>query len=102
MYDSVRKLLESFPDDTEIYLCHDYPEGKNRDVMYITTVGEERKHNIHVRDGIDKADFITMRTARDATLHLPSYIFPSVQINGNAGNLVPGEFIKLSYNNKVL
>jgi hypothetical protein len=49
-----------------------------------------------------KEEFISMREARDATLDLPTYIFPSVQINGNAGTLTPGEFIKLSYNKKVL
>ena len=102
MYDSVRHILESYPPETEMYLCHDYPEGKDRELIYKTTVGEQRQSNVHVRDGIDKAKFIEMRKARDANLHLPSYIFPSVQINGNAGDIVPGEFIKLSYNNKVL
>lgn len=102
MYDSVRKVLEAYPSETTVYLCHDYPEGKNRDVSYTTTIGEERESNIHVRDGISKEEFVAMRTKRDKTLDLPTYIFPSVQINGNAGSLTPGEFIKLSYNTKVL
>ena len=55
-----------------------------------------------MRDGVTKEEFITLRSERDKTLDLPSYIFPAVQINGNAGSIVPGEFIKLSYNNKVL
>lgn len=102
MYHSVRKLLESYPADTEVYLCHDYPEGKGREVVYKTTIGAQREHNIHVRDGMRKAEFVSLREARDATLDLPTYIFPAVQINGNAGSLTPGEFIKLSYNKKVL
>ena len=102
MYDSVRAILEAYPANTTMYLCHDYPESKDRDLTYTTTVGEQREHNIHVKDGIAKEEFITMRQTRDATLDLPTYIFPAVQINGNAGTLTPGEFIKLSYNKKVL
>jgi glyoxylase-like metal-dependent hydrolase (beta-lactamase superfamily II) len=102
MYTSVRRLLESYAGETTIYLCHDYPEGKNREVSYTTTIKEEREKNIHVKDGVTQEAFVALRTARDATLDLPSYIFPSVQINGNAGSIVPGEFIKLSYNKKVL
>jgi len=102
MFDSVRKILEMYPDATQMYLCHDYPEGKDRELAFTTTVGAQRKQNIHVNDTITKEEFITLREARDATLDLPTYIFPSVQINGNAGTLTPGEFIKLSYNKKVL
>lgn len=102
MYDSVRRILETYPPETPVYLCHDYPEGKGREVSYTTTIGEERTKNIHVRDGISKDEFVAMRAARDKTLDLPTYIFPSVQINGNGGSIVPGEFIKLTYNHKVL
>ena len=102
MYDSVRNILESYSDDTAVYLCHDYPEGKDRTLMHHTTIGTQRAENIHVRDGITKEEFVALRQARDATLDLPTYIFPAVQINGNAGSLTPGEFIKLSYNKKVL
>jgi len=102
MFDSVRNILETYPNNTKMYLCHDYPESKNRELTYITTVGEQREHNIHVNDSIAKQTFIALREARDETLDLPTYIFPAVQINGNAGTLTPGEFIKLSYNKKVL
>jgi glyoxylase-like metal-dependent hydrolase (beta-lactamase superfamily II) len=102
MFDSVRSLLEAFPEETPMYLCHDYPEGKGRELVFKTTIGEQRQKNIHVRDGMTKEEFVSLRTARDKTLDLPTYIFPAVQINGNAGTLTPGEFIKLSYNKKVL
>ena len=85
-----------------MYICHDYPEKKQRELFYKTTIAEQRKNNVHVRDGITKEEFVKLRTERDKTLDLPNYIFPAVQINGNAGSIVPGEFIKLSYNNKVL
>ncbi len=101
MYDSVRNLLESFPEETSLYLCHDYPEMHNRDQIHTTTVKAQRATNIHIKDGISKEEFVTIRTKRDATLDLPTYIFPAVQINGNGGSLVPGEFIKLSLNKKV-
>jgi glyoxylase-like metal-dependent hydrolase (beta-lactamase superfamily II) len=102
MFDSVRNILETYPDETQMYLCHDYPEGKDRELAYTTTVGEQRKNNIHVNDTITKEHFVALREERDATLDLPTYIFPAVQINGNAGTITPGEFIKLSYNKKVL
>jgi len=102
MYDSVRNILESYPKDTVVYLCHDYPEGKDRELLFQTTIGAERATNIHVKDGVSKSEFVTLRETRDSTLDLPTYIFPAVQINGNAGSLTPGEFIKLSYNKKVL
>ena len=102
MYTSVRHILESLPLATKMYLCHDYPEGKNRALLYETTIAEQRQKNIHVSDHMSKEEFIQLRTARDKTLDLPTYIFPAVQINGNAGSIVPGEFIKLSYNQKVL
>lgn len=102
MYDSVRHLLETLPTETPMYICHDYPEEKDRELLYKTTIAEQRKTNIHVRDGVTKEEFTKLRSDRDETLDLPSYIFPAVQINGNAGSIVPGEFIKLSYNKKVL
>ena len=102
MYKSVRRILETLPREATMYICHDYPEEKNRALLYMTTVGEQRQSNVHVRDGISQEEFVRMRAERDKTLDLPTYIFPAVQINGNAGSIVPGEFIKLSYDNKVL
>ncbi len=102
LYDSVRHILETLPSETLVYLCHDYPEERKRELLCVTTIEEERRHNIHVRDGITKEEFVVFRSERDKTLDLPTYIFPAVQINGNAGSLIPGEFIKLSFNKKVL
>ncbi len=82
LYRSIRRLL-SFPDPTQIYVCHDYPPG--RDPRCATTVGEQRAANIHVHDGISEEAFVTMRTTRDKTLEMPLLIIPAIQVNIRAG-----------------
>ena len=77
-------------------MCHDYPPS-NREVEYMTTVGDERKRNIHVHDGISEQDFVAMRTARDATLEMPVLILPAVQVNIRAGELPAKESNGVSY-----
>ncbi|MFH1340765.1 MAG: MBL fold metallo-hydrolase [Pseudomonadota bacterium] len=85
LYRSIRKVL-ALPPQTRLFMCHDYgPNG--RDIRWETTVGEERAHNIHVRDGIDEDTFVAMRSARDATLDMPRLIIPSLQVNMKAGQL---------------
>ena len=95
LYQSVKRIL-SFPNETRLYMCHDYPPNE-REVAYMTTVGDERKHNIHIHDGISEQDFVAMRTARDATLEMPVLILPAVQINIRAGELPPKETNGVSY-----
>lgn len=102
LYRSVRNILESFPLETKIYLCHDYGEEKGRENISLTTVALQRQNNVQIKDGVNMEEYVKFRTERDRKLDLPTYIFPAVQINGNAGDLVPGEFIKLTYNKKVL
>jgi glyoxylase-like metal-dependent hydrolase (beta-lactamase superfamily II) len=75
LYASVRKLL-SLPTDTRLFMCHDYPPN-NRPVAFETTVAEQRAKNIHVHDGISEAQFVEMRTKRDATLEMPVLILPA-------------------------
>ncbi|ABP33791.1 MBL fold metallo-hydrolase [Polynucleobacter asymbioticus] len=95
LYQSVKSIL-SFPNETRLYMCHDYPPNE-REVAYITTVLDERKHNIHINDGISEKDFISMRAARDATLDMPALILPAVQINIRAGEFPPKETNDVSY-----
>lgn len=85
LFASINKVL-SLPGHARLYMCHDYQPG-GREVRYETTVDEERKHNIHVRDGISAEEFVAMRTARDATLAMPVLILPAVQVNMRAGRL---------------
>jgi glyoxylase-like metal-dependent hydrolase (beta-lactamase superfamily II) len=89
LYASVRKLL-SLPAQTRLFMCHDYPPD-SRPIAFETTVAEQRAHNIHVHDGISEAQFVQMRTQRDATLEMPVLILPAVQINIRAGELPPQE-----------
>ena len=101
LYDSVQKVL-ALPDDMQLYMCHDYAPG-GREVLYKTTVGEQKRDNIHAGDGHSRKDFIEMRHARDATLGVPRLIVPSLQINMRAGNLPPADkdgktFLKVPVN----
>ena len=99
LYRSVRKLL-SLPADTRLFMCHDYPptiEGQQRAVAWQCTVADQRKRNIHIREGISEDDFVKMRSARDATLDMPVLILPAVQVNVRAGELPPAEANGVSY-----
>jgi glyoxylase-like metal-dependent hydrolase (beta-lactamase superfamily II) len=90
LYRSIQKLF-ALPDDTRIFMCHDYKAVGRDTYAYQTTIGAERKHNIHVHDGISEDEFVRMRSARDATLSMPKLILPSVQVNMRAGSMPPAE-----------
>ncbi|WP_432784992.1 putative metallo-hydrolase [Oligella sp. MSHR50489EDL] len=102
LYQSIQKLF-ALPDETAVYLCHDY-KAKGRDYYdFKTTIKEEREHNIHVGGGVSEAAFVRMRTERDVTLDMPKLILPSVQLNMRAGELPPAEdngtaYIKIPIN----
>ena len=85
LFHSINKVL-SLPADTLLYMCHDYLPG-GRAVQFVSTVSDQRTHNIHVRNGISEAGFVAMRNKRDATLEMPTLILPSVQVNMRAGHL---------------
>lgn len=95
LYASTRKIL-SLPPETRLFMCHDYPPD-GRPVKFETTVAEQRAKNIHVHDGITEAEFVAMRTKRDATLEMPVLILPAVQINIRAGELPPKEDNGIAY-----
>ena len=95
LYASTRKIL-SLPAQTRLFMCHDYPPT-DREIAFETTVAEQRAKNIHVHDGITEAQFVEMRTKRDATLEMPVLILPAVQINIRAGELPPKETNGISY-----
>ena len=95
LYQSIRKLL-SLPPETRLFMCHDYPPA-GREVQWETTVADQRARNIHVHDGVSEADFVAMRTQRDATLEMPVLILPSVQVNIRAGEMPPPEANGVTY-----
>lgn len=89
LFRSIRKLM-AMPVETRLFMCHDYlPKGGRDYFAWETTVGEELAHNIHVHEGVSEDDFVSMRSARDATLAAPTLILPSIQVNIRAGNLPP-------------
>lgn len=89
LYASIQRLY-SLPDDSRVFVCHDYcPAG--RAVRCETTIGAEKAGNSHVRTGVTEAQFVALRQARDATLALPALILQSVQVNIRAGELPPPE-----------
>ncbi len=90
LFQSIRKLF-ALPGETRLFMCHDYKAPGRDDYRFETTVAEERAHNVHVHEGISEADFVAMRSARDATLGMPTLILPSVQVNMRGGQLPPAE-----------
>ena len=84
LYQSIQKLL-ALPDETLMYLCHDYP-SQGRKHCPTTTVAAQKLGNIHVKDGINEAEFVEMRVRRDTNLEMPRLIIPSVQLNIDAGH----------------
>ena len=89
LYKSIKKIL-SYPNNFNIFVCHDYPPS-NREAKWSTTVGEQKKNNIHVKDTISEDEFVRIRETRDKTLNMPNLIIPSIQVNMRAGNLPPSE-----------
>lgn len=88
LYRSIQRLL-SLPDETRVFVGHDYlPQGRT-DYRFETTVAEQRAHNIHIGGGVSEDAFVAMREARDATLGAPQLILPSLQVNIRAGGLPP-------------
>lgn len=85
LYRSIHRLL-SLPEEVVLYMCHDYgPNG--RELKHVSTVGEQRRQNIHVADAISEDEYVKMRETRDATLAMPKLIIPSIQVNMKAGHL---------------
>ena len=85
LYDSIQTVLE-LPDETRLFMCHDYGPG-GRDIAWETTVADEKRDNIHVGGGKTKEEFVKFRTERDAQLAMPRLILPSLQVNMRAGEV---------------
>jgi glyoxylase-like metal-dependent hydrolase (beta-lactamase superfamily II) len=102
LYRSVKRLMQ-LPDETRVFLCHDY-KAPNRDAyVWETTMLAERTGNVHLHDGVTEDEFVEMRTQRDATLAMPKLILPSLQVNIRAGHLPDPEgngvrYLKLPVN----
>ena len=86
LYRSIQRLL-TLPDATRVFLCHDYKAPERADYAWETTIGDQRRDNVHVHAGVSEAAFVTLREARDKTLGMPRLILPSVQVNMRGGHL---------------
>jgi len=86
LFRSIRRLMQ-LPDETRLFLCHDYKAAGRDRYVWETTVGAQRVGNVHVHEGVDEDNFVAMRTSRDATLSMPKLILPSVQVNMRGGHL---------------
>ena len=90
LYHSIQRIL-SLPDQTRIFLCHDYGTESRPEVCEQTTVEAEKLHNIHIGHLTSEEQFITLREARDAKLSTPALLYPSVQFNMRSANFPPAE-----------
>lgn len=96
LYQSIQKIF-ALPDATRLFVCHDYKAPSRDDYRCESTVAEQRAANIHVGAGRSEADFVRLRTGRDASLDMPRLILPSVQVNMRAGQFPPPEQNGVSY-----
>lgn len=85
LYDSIQKIL-ALPGDTQIMICHDYPQG-NQKPSNVSTVEEQKKQNIMINETIGKENYIAARNLRDSGLKVPKLLLPSIQVNLRAGYL---------------
>lgn len=96
LYQSVQKIY-ALPDNTRLFLCHDYLPANRNEYLWETTVAEEKTKNIHLNTSINKESFVEMRTKRDVTLGMPALIIPSLQVNIHAGRLPQAQENGISY-----
>lgn len=96
LYKSISKNLYSLPDETRVFVGHDYsPNG--REMRFETTIGESKKQNIQLKEHTPENEFVELRESRDKTLKAPRLLFPSIQINADAGHMPPKEDNETSY-----
>jgi glyoxylase-like metal-dependent hydrolase (beta-lactamase superfamily II) len=95
LYDSIQKLY-ALPDSTRVFTGHDYQPG-GKPLRFESTIGQEKRANVHLRERTPRAEFVAFRRKRDATLDMPNLIIPSVQVNIRAGELPEPESNGVSY-----
>lgn len=96
LYQSIQKIL-ALPDETRVFVGHDYKAPGRDDFAWETTIGEQKALNVHIGEGRPMEEFVAMRTERDATLGMPRLILPSIQTNMRAGNMPEPEDNGTSY-----
>jgi len=96
LYNSITQRIYTLPDETRIFMGHDYQPG-GREVMNVATVAEQKANNIHMKEGVTEEEFTEFRRARDKELAAPKLLFQSIQVNIDAGDLPEAEESGQSY-----
>jgi len=84
-YRSIKRLY-GLPDETRVFLCHDYPAAGVQPIAQ-TTIGAEKAGNTQLRAETSESEYVAFRHKRDATLAVPRLLYPSLQVNICAGRL---------------
>jgi len=95
-YHSIHEKLYELPDDTKVYVGHDYQPG-GRDLEYCAPLGEHKQNNVKLEAGTTLEEFVEAREQRDDQLDSPQLLFQSVQVNVDAGNLPEPEDNEVRY-----
>lgn len=90
LYRSIRKIL-ALPDETRVFVGHDYKAPGRDDYAWETSVAAERQSNVQVNDSVNEETFVQAREARDAKLATPRLLLPSLQVNIRGGRLPPAD-----------
>ena len=96
LYDSVQSLFQ-LPEDTRVFLCHDYLPETRESYVCESDIQTQKTQNIHIHQGVSKAEFAQMRNQRDSGLNMPKLILPAIQINMKAGQFPEPEQNGVSY-----
>jgi glyoxylase-like metal-dependent hydrolase (beta-lactamase superfamily II) len=89
LYDSIQRIY-ALPESSRLFMCHDYQPG-GRELRFVTTVAEQKRANIQLREGTTKQEYVSIRKKRDAQLDMPALILPAIQINIRAGEFPQAE-----------
>ena len=89
LYDSIQRIY-ALPESSRLFMCHDYRPG-GRELRFVTSVAEQKRANIQLREGTTKQEYVSIRKKRDAQLDMPALILPAIQINIRAGEFPQAE-----------
>jgi len=95
LYRSIQAIL-ALPPQTRLFVGHDYCKD-GRAPKWEATVAEQRRTNVHVKDGTTQEQFVKLRSERDKTLALPDRMLHALQVNLRGGRLPEPESDGRSY-----
>jgi glyoxylase-like metal-dependent hydrolase (beta-lactamase superfamily II) len=95
LYQSIQRIY-ALPESTRLFMCHDYQPG-GRELQFVTTIAEQKRANIQLREGTTKQEYAGIRKSRDAQLDMPALILPAVQVNIRAGEFPEPEANGITY-----